>query len=308
MQPNLALFQQLMARPMQQPARAADTTATSTSSDLTPLQRFAGGALYSTYTPYQGDPKGYGYGPQHRYFPTTAAQGTGTGTGTGESEAERIRRNEEEAQWQSVKGGPDSGASASSNTGPVDRSHHGQSFDEMSPTDLLGYAGSRERNSVMGMSLPSLIAGALGMKGANFLEDSQLSAALNNAGLGAMNPGDYTGGVVAGAANTGMNSMGGIANPELAGRSDATQAGPQVNVDPNSDPNTASKGRIVTPRNVKPGGKEDGSIQVTVGEGILNKGAMKKVGSRNFKALNAGKFDRALLDSAVDAAIAKASR
>ena len=301
-QPNLELFRRLLMQ-QGQTARSPvpmidEGPATATSSELTPLQRFAGGALYSTYTPYQGDQKKYGYNPQHRFYPTPTQYPT---TGTVTSTATSTR---DDGNYQQQNGGPDSGASASSFG--VDRSHHGKSFDEMNPAELQAYAGSKERNSVMGMSLPSIIAGAIGMKGANFLEDSQLSAAMNAAGLGAMNPGDYVDGKVAGGATTSLGL-----SPELAGRNDQTGAMAEANAataaaaEANNDPNTARRGRIVTRANVRPGGKEDGSIQVTVGEGIVRKESMKKIGARNFKALNAGKFDRVLLDAAVDAALAR---
>lgn len=45
-------------------------------------KRFAGGQLYSTFTPYSGDPLRYGMGPQHRYNQVDPTMFGGTSTGT----------------------------------------------------------------------------------------------------------------------------------------------------------------------------------------------------------------------------------
>jgi hypothetical protein len=96
---------------------------------------------------------------------------------------------------------------------------HGKSYDQMNAMELNDAAKSANSGNILERNIPSL-AGMLGPMGTglafNALDRSLMGAALNNAGL--PNPGDYTDGKVAGAANTGMNVAGGVPNPELAGR------------------------------------------------------------------------------------------
>lgn len=114
-------------------------------------------------------------------------------------------------------GGPDGDQSDANQRDQV----HGKAFDQMTMQELQSYASDRARSPLGGLSsLPAALASIIGIKGANFLEDSQLNAELANRGLA--NPSDFVGGHVAGAANTGMNVAGGVANPELAGRAGAS--------------------------------------------------------------------------------------
>lgn len=176
--------------------------------------------------PYGGRFNRYGMGGGHRWFDFYQPD-TDPGDGGGEPEAV-----EQTPYWMS--GGSDGGDVAERNPG-----HHGTPFDQMTPQELMDFADKRnngnfaQRNiewGVPGFGLAGLIAG----RAFAGLEKSQLSAALNAAGLGGMNPGDYVGGHVAGAANTGMNVAGGVPNPELAGRSDPSQSGPQIESEGNA--------------------------------------------------------------------------
>lgn len=68
-------------------------------------QRFAGGQLQATYTPYDGDLSRYGMGAQHRYWvPGTSAWTTNTSTGTGTGTTTTNHGTE-----QQQNGGPDGG-------------------------------------------------------------------------------------------------------------------------------------------------------------------------------------------------------
>lgn len=108
------------------------------------------------------------------------------------------------------------------------QSRGGKAFSEMTNQELRDYSDRRNNGNFMERNLgktsplsalnPMSLISSLVMNG---LEKSQLPAEFANRGLS--NPGDFVGGQIAGAANTGMNVAGGAANPELAGRNDLSQ-------------------------------------------------------------------------------------
>lgn len=121
----------------------------------------------------------------------------------------------DEGNYQQQQGGPDSGDVAERNPG-----HHGKSFDQMSVQELRDYMEARNNGNIAQRNIERL--NPSGLVGALFgrIEQSQLAAALNAAGLGGMNPGDYVDGKVAGGAGTSLGM-----SPELMGRNDSSQAG-----------------------------------------------------------------------------------
>jgi len=263
-------------------------------STLPYADRFAGGALKSSYTPYAGDVSKYGFGPQHRNFrPDNSAWTTSPATSTGTNTASSTATDLLDGRG----GGPDGGQSMANER----NAEHGKAFDQMTPAELQSYAAGKEKNSIAGFSLPSIVASIIGMKGANFLEDSQLSAALANSGLS--NPGDYVGGQIAGAANTGMNVAGGVANPELAGRSDPSQGDYSGGIDPaeagseGESPGMYAKGGVV--KGDKKYGKDDVTINADGGEGVIRAVQMQKLGADFLKKLNTGAYDLNRLRKAV---------
>lgn len=104
---------------------------------------------------------------------------------------------------------------------------HGKAFSEMTSKELNDYASKQAKGNLVERNMFSGLSGLVGPLGwgamLSNLEDSQLAAELGARGFS--NPGDFVGGQIAGAAGTGMNVAGGVANPELAGRSDASQGG-----------------------------------------------------------------------------------
>lgn len=121
----------------------------------------------------------------------------------------------DEGNYQQQQGGPDSGDVAERNPG-----HHGKSFDQMSVQELRDYMEARNNGNIAQRNIERL--NPSGLVGALFgrLEQSQLAAALNAAGLGGMNPGDYVDGKVTGGASTSLGM-----SPEMMGRNDSSQAG-----------------------------------------------------------------------------------
>jgi hypothetical protein len=99
---------------------------------------------------------------------------------------------------------------------------HGRSFDQMTNDELRGYAQDRVTGNLVQRNIEMLSPSMIASLVFGGLEKSQLGSELASRGLS--NPGDFVGGQISGAAGTGMNVAGGVANPELMGRSDPSQA------------------------------------------------------------------------------------
>lgn len=303
---RLAGLTQPVPEPPRSPVPAMDQWNTRQPDASRPYnERFAGGALRSTYTPFTGNPLTYGQGPQHRFYAPDTTNWTGTSTGTATATATT-----ENGTEQQQNGGPDGGQSMANQRDGV----HGKSFDQMTPQELQSYAAGKEKNSIFGMSLPSFAAGLIGPLGSGAvlgrLEKDQLAAALASSGLS--NPADFVGGQIAGAANTGMNVAGGAANPELGGRGDPSQGGGMggqteggvSNSGVEGDRGFLAKGGEVTKSHLSgpdPKGPDDGKANLDIGEFVTKADVVKDLGVDFFTRLNAGKYDRRLLLRAVNA-------
>lgn len=254
-------------------------------------ERFAGGQNKAAFTPFQGDITRYGMGPQHRFYQadpqTFISTTTGTNTTTGSAPVDTSTE-------QQRNGGPDGGQSMANERDAV----HGKSFDQMTNDEIRGYADRRNNGNFAQRNLELAVPGLqmLGIPGLIMggLEKSQLAAELGNRGLS--NPGDFVGGQIAGAANTGMNVAGGVPNPELAGRSDASQGGPANDpsqdrgVDPtgggSANPDGGyAEGGVVEGDQVQ--GQDDVTISADGGEGIIRAKPMTALGEPFLDALNA---------------------
>ena len=178
----------------------------------------------------------------------------------------------------------------------------GKAFSEMTNQELRDYSDRRNNGNIFERNLEYAVPGLqmLGIPGFAMrgLEKSQLEAEYGNRGLS--NPGDFVGGQIAGAANTGMNMAGGMAKPELAGRSDLTQMGLDAQIaaaeaagqagdptmgggvgvnaaDLGAEPNAPgmfARGGVVRRKDMRgpdPKGPDQGFVGVHAGEMILNK-------------------------------------
>lgn len=172
----------------------------------------------------------------------------------------------------------------------------------MTNQELRDYSDKRNNGNFAQRNLEYAVPGLqmLGIPGfvMGGLEKSQLAAEYGNRGFS--NPGDFVGGQIAGAANTGMNVAGGMANPELAGRNDLSQislaaqiaaaeaagqagdptmgGGVGVNAaDLGAEPNAPgmyAEGGVVRRKDMRgpnPPGPDQGFVGVHAGEMILNK-------------------------------------
>lgn len=257
-------------------------------------ERFAGGQNKAKFSPFQGDIARYGMGAQHRFYQADPETYVTTTTGTNTNTASSTTA--DPGTYQQQNGGPDGDQ--------ADRSAHRDGLPDRPLSELPG--ALMTGLSVLGGGLPAMAT--IGSHAA--LGKSPMAAVADFMGWGGrgsgMSPGDFVGGQSVGAAGSGMNVAGGVANPELAGRNDLSQdrggvpggwdgtdagkEGAAVEaaaidaVAGGAGPQALAEGGVVEGDQVQ--GQDDVTINADGGEGIIRAKPMTALGEPFLDALN----------------------
>lgn len=248
-------------------------------SSLPYIDRFAGGRMRSSYTPYTGDPTQYGYGGQHRFFTPDTTNWTGTNTSTATTTATN-------SVDPTSGGGPDGGSQG----GDRDAGRDNGSWESVS--QWANDPGvRRDFNALVEMASP-IVGGFNAAFGDPLGREAGKNAA---AGVVAGNAA-LSGDPMMAAAEAETNAALG-AEAEAVGQAQAAAA--EANIESGVGASPYAKGGIV--KGDKKLGKDDVLIKADGGEGVVKAVIVKDLGEDFIKRLNAGKYDRRLLLRAVHA-------
>jgi len=262
-------------------------------------ERFSGGALQSTYTPYQGDHKTYGQRAQHRFYTppiekwstaTSTSTATASGTGTDTSEYNNQPNQGGGSDQGAGHGDLEQGRGQAQDPAMKDVVRDALAMWDSTPgLAMLGRGAMAVGRDIFGRDAPGV--GQTGFSGMS--EDSRSGVGSPSSMQGSFNE---FGDIAAAAAASGSGDWDG-SQAGLEGASMEAAAIDAMSGNSSGPSQAFAKGGIV--KGDRRLGKDDVTIRADGGEGIIRAVEMKKLGADFLKRLNSGRFDvRALRKAA----------